>query len=242
MKTIGVIPSRFNSSRYPGKPLVDIFGKPMIYWVAKRVSTSTLLDEYIVATDDKRIYDVCDNFNIPVMMTSVEHVNGTERVSEVAERTDGDFYINIQGDEPLIEPENIDKIIQVIKNDSIDYVQAGVEISNLTDLVDNAVVKIAVGENGNILFFSRSPIPYPRTITEYKAYKCLGLYGFKKEFLIKFVNFGESPLEKIEGIEQLRVLENGFSVQLAVMDHDSISVDTPSDLKRIIAEYKESFS
>lgn len=241
-KIMGVIPARYESSRFPGKPLADICGKPMIYWVAKRVSQCTMLDTFCVATDDKRIYDTCTGFGFTAMMTKATHVNGTERVAEVADRTDGDIYINIQGDEPLIDPGSIDHMCrEFLATENAEFLQAGTEITDAKDLEDKTVVKMSVGKNGLVLYLSRACIPYPRIPNAYNPIKCLGLYGFSRQFLFDFVSMGESPLEKAEGIEQLRALENDRSIRFVMVNDDGKSVDTPEDLDKIVHQYAHCF-
>jgi len=241
-KVIAIIPARYRSSRFPGKALADIFGKPMVYWVYTRVAKSQLLDQCVVATDDKRIVEACEQYNIPVIMTSEEHVNGTERVAEVARMKDADIIINVQGDEPLITPETVDVVVKALQDDpTLEYVQAAKRIEQLTDLVDATVVKIAVAQDGRALYLSRSPIPYPRATHGYAAYKHIGVYGYRAKFLFEFVAMGESPLEKIEGIEQLRALEYGRVLKIVEVQHDTVSIDTPADLERIKKEYAHEF-
>jgi 3-deoxy-manno-octulosonate cytidylyltransferase (CMP-KDO synthetase) len=241
-KIMGVIPARYESSRFPGKPLADICGKPMIYWVARRVSQCKMLDTFCVATDDRRIYDTCAGFGYPVMMTKTTHVNGTERVAEIADRTDGDIYINIQGDEPLIDPESIDQMCrQFLATENAEFLQAGTEVTNPEDLHDITVVKMSVGKNGKVLYLSRACIPYPRIANAYKPIKCLGLYGFSRQFLMDFVAMGESPLERAEGIEQLRALENDHQIIYVSVKDEGRSVDTPEDIKRVVSDYADCF-
>jgi len=242
MKLIGVIPARYKSSRFPGKPLVDIFGKPMIYWVCKQVAKCEALKQFVVATDDQRVYGVCENYNLPVIMTSEKHINGTERVAEVARQLNADVFINVQGDEPMVSPATIDAVVNAFKDDAdLEYAQAAKAIDNPADLEDKTVVKIVKDRQGWALYLSRSPIPYPRSKNKFKAYKHIGVYGFKKQFLFDFVSAGESYLESIEGIEQLRALENGKKLKIVEVGHDTISVDTPEDLDKIIKGHRSFF-
>lgn len=240
-KILGVIPARYNSSRLPGKPLVDIYGKPMIFWVAKRVEASNLLT-YTVATDDERIAESCEQHNIPYVMTSEKCVNGTERVAEVAFQSDAEFFINIQGDEPLINPEAINAMMDVLtQEERVEFFQAVAPITDPAIVVDTSVVKVAVSEVGEALYFSRSPIPYPRAGGSDIYYRCLGLYLYSKKFLDLYGSMESTRLEKLEHIEQLRVLENKIRIQSVTVDDDGFSVDTPEDLRTLRSMDKELF-
>lgn len=242
MKFVGVIPSRYESSRFPGKALADIYGKPMIYWVYKNVIKSKYLEKCFIATDSSKISKACEYYKIPVVMTLDKHINGTERVAEVAGKIDSDIYINIQGDEPLISSEVVDAVINSFINyKTLEYAQAVKKITSLSDFVDTTVVKIAVDYRGYALYLSRSPIPYPRDSTNFKTYKHIGVYGYNKSFLMEYLRMGESPLEAIEGLEQLRALENGKRLKVVEVEQDTVSVDTPSDLKKIISAYGTRF-
>lgn len=230
-KIIGVIPARYQSTRLPGKPLLEIHGKPMIYWVAKRVEASNLTS-YYVATDDKRIADVCDKYNIPFIITSEHCVNGTERVAEVAQKTDANYYVNIQGDEPCINLEAINEIINSVTDfKSPDFIQAVSLINDPASVIDVTVVKVAISEKKEAIYFSRSPIPYPRKKIKDIYFRCLGLYLYSDEFLKRYASLAVSKLEQIEQIEQLRVLENNYRINVVNVSDDGISVDTPEDLE-----------
>jgi 3-deoxy-manno-octulosonate cytidylyltransferase (CMP-KDO synthetase) len=230
MKVMGVIPARYQSSRLPGKPLADIHGKPMIYWVAKRVEASCLTS-YCVATDDQRIADACVKYEIPFIMTSGDCVNGTERVAEVSRKTDADYYVNIQGDEPCLNPEAINQIVDSLQEDRYPkFVQAISPIQDNNHVTDSSVVKVAVSESQQALYFSRSPIPFPRNGEDIIYYRCMGLYLYSREFLQLYSGLAQSKLEGIEQIEQLRVLENNICINTVVVDDDGISIDTPDDL------------
>ena len=230
-KIMGVIPARYQSARLPGKPLINIHGKPMIYWVARRVAASALAS-YIVATDDPRIGDVCEEHDIPWIMTSDRWVNGTERVAEVASRSNAEYYVNIQGDEPLINPRAINILIDSINNiDNSHFVQAISPIINSDFITDTSIVKVAVSSFNEAIYFSRSQIPYPQGKQNNLFYRCLGLYMYNQSFLKNYSKLGASRLEQIESIEQLRVLENRIPIHTVIVDDDSFSVDTPEDLK-----------
>ena len=241
-KIIGVIPSRYKSTRFPGKPLVDIFGKPMIYWVARQVALSSELSGFMVATDDERIAKVCKDYGIKAVMTSEKHINGTERVEEIAKNGDADVYINIQGDEPMVSPVTIDMVASLFKRDAkIEYAQAAKKIEVPSEFNDDTVVKIAVSKDNYALYLSRSPIPYPRKQENFESYKHIGVYGYTADFLKQFVSWPESRLESIEGIEQLRALENGRKLRIVIVPDDTISIDTSADLRRLINEHETFF-
>lgn len=237
----GVIPARFASTRFPGKPLADLFGKPMIYWVARQVSQCKGLDSWTVATDSPQIAEVCAKFAIPVEMTSENHVNGTERIAELAAQESADVYINIQGDEPMISPAAIDKLARFFRDTpSAQYVQTGAVIQGEDEFYDDTVVKMVLNNQGRISYLSRAPIPFFRQKTANSAIppiKCLGLYGFSREMILRFAQLGESPLEHTEGIEQLRIIDQGECIDYLQIDEISVSVDTPEDLTRIHQEH-----
>lgn len=234
---IGVIPARYASTRFPGKPLADIFGKPMIQWVYENSKKSKLLNEIIIATDDKRIFDTVRNFGGKVVHTSKRHKSGTDRICEAVEKIKCDTVVNIQGDEPFINAENIDKAIEPMLNDSkINVSTIAVKIDNHADIRNPNKVKVVFDKNNFALYFSRSVIPYPRNESQY--YKHIGLYVYRKKFLLEFAKMKRTKLEICEELEQLRILENGYKIKVIEVKEDSISVDTPSDLKKIKIHYK----
>ena len=241
-KIIGVIPARYQSSRLPGKPLKDIHGKPMIYWVAKRVEASNL-DEYYVATDDIRIFDTCQKYLIPCIMTSSECTNGTERVAEVATKIKADYYVNIQGDEPCIDIGAINEFVNSLCSFShINFIQAVSKITNMKTIWDDSVVKVVISENKEVLYYSRLPVPYARNKDDMDNsihYRCLGLYLYSKDFLREYSLMKETKLECIEHIEQLRILENKVVINSVEVNDDGISVDTLNDLERVRDLYKD---
>ena len=241
-KIIGVIPARYQSSRLPGKPLKDIHGKPMIYWVAKRVEAS-ILTEYYVATDDDRIFDICQKYSIPCIMTSNKCINGTERVAEVATKIKADYYVNIQGDEPCIEIDAINEVvISLQKFDQVNFIQAVSKMTDQRAVIDDSVVKVAISENNKVLYYSRLPIPYSRgenNLNEATHYRCLGLYLYSSGFLSKYLLMNVTKLESTEHIEQLRVLENGIVINAVEVKDDGISVDTVNDLAKVRKRYSD---
>jgi 3-deoxy-manno-octulosonate cytidylyltransferase (CMP-KDO synthetase) len=236
MKVLGVIPARYQSTRLPGKPLLDIAGKPMIQWVYESAQTASLLNEVVVATDDQRIYDAVKGFNGKVVMTAATHPTGTDRLAEVARKYDADLIINIQGDEPLIRGEVIDSIVKpLVDEPSLPMSTAKVRLTEQTQIEEPSVVKVVVDENGYALYFSRSPIPFPRKPETAEYWKHVGLYGYRREFLLKYVELPQTKVELTESLEQLRVLSYGFKIKVIEVKQDSVGVDTPDDLERVRA-------
>lgn len=241
MKIIGVIPSRFGSTRFPGKPLALIAGKPLIQWVVEQCRKASCLSEVIVATDDERIQKVASSF-CEVAMTSPHHASGTDRVEEVLRKTDADAALNIQGDEPLIDPQVISAVAGLLSQSSAKMTTAATPIRNVEEYDNPNVVKVVMDVYGRALYFSRRTIPYMRELASQPAeeqlagfpfYKHLGIYGYHRETLKKWVRLPISSLERAEKLEQLRALENGISIAVAKVDHESIGVDTPEDVARV---------
>jgi 3-deoxy-manno-octulosonate cytidylyltransferase (CMP-KDO synthetase) len=234
---IGVIPARYASTRFPGKPLADIFGKPMLQWVYENSKKSKLINEIIIATDDKRILDAANKFGCRAVLTSKRHKSGTDRICEAVQKIKCDIVVNIQGDEPFINAENIDRAIEPMLNDSRVLVSTiAVKIDNTADIRNPNKVKVIFDKNNFALYFSRSIIPFERNRAQY--YKHIGLYVYRKKFLLEFAKMKRTKLEISEELEQLRILENGYKIKVVEVKEDSISVDTPSDLKKIKIHYK----
>lgn len=232
-KVIGMIPSRMNSTRFPGKALALILGKPMIYWVYKSASKVKMLDEIFVATSDKEIEECCKKYNIPCICNKTNETTAAQKIAIESDNLDGDIYINIQGDEPLIDPGAIESIIDTMLNDeSLEYVGLKSKITNEEEFYDRNVVKVVVDNNNFAMYFSRSAIPYE---FEYgNAYRVMGLYGYTKEFLKNFKNSEKSDLEKLEhGIEMLRVMEKGHKIKLIDTDYKSIGVDLKKHIEEV---------
>lgn len=240
MKFLGVIPARYLSSRLEGKPLKDICGHTMIEWVYKRCKKSNL-DDVIVATDDKRIFDEVINFGGKAIMTSVNHLNGTSRIAEVCEKIkDFDIIINIQGDEPLIEIDMINSLIKVFKEDkSLNMATLKHKINSEKEINDPNNVKVICDKNNFALYFSRAVIPYPRKDENLSYYKHIGIYAYKRDFVLKYVAMESTPLEKIESLEQLRVLENGYKIKVLETKNSAIGVDTEENLQEVIEYIKK---
>ncbi len=239
MKAIGVIPARYKSTRLPAKPLADILGKPMIQHVYENAKKARGLDSVVVATDDERIVAAVKAFGGAVVMTDPDHASGTDRVAEVAAGSDAALVVNIQGDEPLLDPAMIDECVQALK-DALE--QGDVGMSTMAKRVgedvfhDPSVVKLVRDARGRALYFSRSLIPYPRYRTSsFGVFEHIGLYAYTRECLERLSKLPPGELEEIEKLEQLRALENGISIQVAETKCESelVSVDTQEDLERV---------
>jgi 3-deoxy-manno-octulosonate cytidylyltransferase (CMP-KDO synthetase) len=235
LKVLGVIPARYSSTRFPGKALADINGKPMIQWCYESSLKSKLIDKLIVATDDKRIFNAVKKFGGEVVMTSKKHRSGTDRIAEAARKFKCDIVVNIQGDEPFIDYRTIDKAIDALKKDKSSQVSTvAKKITDKKEIRNPNNVKVVFDDDFNALYFSRSVIPFDRDgkgKTNY--YRHYGLYVYRKDYLLKITKLPESPLEKTEKLEQLRVLENGGKIKIVLTNIDSFSIDTPEDLKGI---------
>jgi 3-deoxy-manno-octulosonate cytidylyltransferase (CMP-KDO synthetase) len=239
MKIVGVVPARYASTRFPGKPLALIAGKPLIQHVVERCQQAGALSEVIVATDDTRIWEVAQNF-CRAEMTSPDHPSGSDRIAEVATRCQCDAVVNIQGDEPLIDPFVIDAVAQALEK--TDMSTAATLIRNPEEYDNPNVVKVVVNTAGHALYFSRRTVPYlreaaSRSVSEQLAafpfLKHLGIYGYRRQTLLRLVKFPVSPLEAAEKLEQLRALENGIDIGVVKVDYDSVGVDVPADVLRV---------
>ncbi len=239
MKIIGIIPARFGATRFPGKPIHLIAGKPLIQHVIERCQEAKLLSEVIVATDDTRIWEVAQNF-CRVEMTSPDHPSGTDRIAEVVERVKCDAAVNIQGDEPLLDPRVIDTVAQAL--DGAPMSTAATPILDASEYENANVVKVVVNAAGRALYFSRRTIPYVRDaahgsvveqLAAFPFLKHLGIYGYRRETLLRLVKFPVSPLEQAERLEQLRALEHGIEIAVARVNYNSVGVDVPEDVARV---------
>jgi 3-deoxy-manno-octulosonate cytidylyltransferase (CMP-KDO synthetase) len=239
MNIIGVIPARFASTRFPGKPLHLIAGKPLIQHVVERCQKAKSLTEIIVATDDTRIFEAAQDF-CRVEMTGPDHPSGTDRIAEVIERTKCDAAVNIQGDEPLIDPAVVDKVAAALVDAPMST--AATPVKNPADYDNPNVVKVVVNAAGRALYFSRRTIPYvrdaaSRSVAEQLAafpfLKHLGIYGYRRETLLRLVQYPVSPLENAEKLEQLRALDHGIDIAVVRVDYESIGVDVPEDVNRV---------
>lgn len=239
MRIIGVIPARYQSSRFPGKPIVDICGKPMIWHVYHQAKKVKAFDEVMVAADSNVIYDVCIKYGMEVLMTKDTHPTGTDRLGEVAQKTDADFYVNIQGDEPLIEPETIQAIIDYkMKHPEIEVINSMTALPDSEDVNEPSIVKVAAAQNGDMLYLSRSPIPKSKKDEKVCFKRHLGLYGLSKTALLFYSGAERGYLESIEDIEMLRFLENGYRIKTVEVNSNSIGVDLLEDIPKVEAVLK----
>ena len=235
MKIIAVIPARYNSTRFPGKPLAIINGKPMVWWVYNQAKKVDYFDNVYVATEDERIRKSCEDLGIDVIMTSANHLNGTERVSEVARLVKSDIYVTLQGDEPLVEPENINILIKsLIEDELIDCATLKTAYKNPVDVVNMTTPKVISDKNDDVILITRAAIPYPMNSLDFKYYKPTGQYAFRAKILELYAKLEPSSLEIIEGIELLRLIENGVKIKITDVISDTIAVDTTKDLVRVI--------
>jgi len=243
LKIVGIIPSRYASTRFPGKPLAYIKGKTMIQRVYEQAKQCHGLSAVFVATDDQRIMDEVESFGGDAIMTSSKHPSGTDRCFEVLEKIGKDKYdvvVNIQGDEPFIHPEQINKVIKSFENKNIHISTLAHKLTDKADLTNPGIVKIARKVSGEALYFSRSVIPFIRESKDedwtklYPFLKHIGIYAYRSDVLEKIVKLPASSLEKAESLEQLRWLENGYSVMVEITDKESYPVDTPEDLKKFL--------
>ncbi|MFZ0300238.1 MAG: 3-deoxy-manno-octulosonate cytidylyltransferase [Candidatus Sulfotelmatobacter sp.] len=238
MKTIAVIPARLASTRLPRKMLREIAGKPLVGWVYEAVRSSPLLSDVIIATDSDEILESCRKHGWKVQMTSATHRSGTERVHEISNSVTADVYVNVQGDEPLVRPEQIATLLQLMKDAAV---QVGTVMTPCSpgEIRNPNAVKVVTAPDGRALYFSRAPIPFDRDNTGPRYFKHLGLYAYRKATLDLFVSRPESALEKTERLEQLRFLENGIPIYVRETPYDSVGVDTEDDLQRVAETLKK---
>jgi len=243
MKAIGIIPARYGSTRFPGKALAPLAGKPMIQWVYERCQSTPVLSELVVATDDERIRSAVQAFGGRAAMTRADHPSGTDRLAEVvAPRPDVDIVVNIQGDEPLIEPESIERALApMVEDRTIPMSTLRVKIEEAQEIADPNVVKVVVDLKGFALYFSRLPIPHQAYSTKGGGvyWKHVGMYVYTRDFLLTYAGLPRTDLEQRERLEQLRVLEHGYRIACPETPFDSIGVDTPEDLARVEGVVRE---
>jgi len=242
MPAVVIIPARLASTRFPGKVLAPLQGKPLIQHVCERARLAALADHVLVATDSREVADAVASFGGEAVMTSPECASGTDRVAEAASRLDYDIIVNVQGDEPLIEPEIIDTAIRLLEDRRAAIGTIAAEITNPADIADPNVVKVVMDREGFALYFSRSPIPYHRErwkglgrleMQGARLHRHLGIYSFRREALFEFSGFAPSPLEETEKLEQLRALEHGMKIKVGLAARETLGVDTPEDLERV---------
>ena len=236
-KVLAVIPARHASSRFPGKPLAAIAGRPMIQHVVERVRRAGLVSKVVVATEDESIKKAVEAFGGEAILTRHDHRTGTDRVAEVATHMAAGIYINVQGDEPLIDPGTVDAVASaMLEDEAVHVATACAAILQAGDIMDPNIVKVVRDFDGNALYFSRAPIPWVRDRDESVAarhWKHLGIYGFRRDALLEFPTLPPGELEHLEQLEQLRWLENGFHIRVAETEYDAVSVDVPEDIERV---------
>lgn len=234
MKVIGVIPVRYSSKRFPGKALAIIKGKPLLQHVYENAKKSSILEDLIIATDDKQIYKTAVGFGAPVVITPREYHSGTDRVAHAVMDLDCEIVVNIQGDQPFLNPSIIDSVVTKLIADTSLFVTTPIYPLDSEGITNPNIVKVVIDSGGFALYFSRSPIPYVRNrMDNLQFYKHIGIYAYRKDFLDRFVRMSQGILEVTEGLEQLRVLENGYRIMTVEVLYDSPSVDTEEDLKRL---------
>ena len=247
MKKVIVIPARLDSSRLPKKVLLDLNGKTVLERVYEQCLKVKNIDEVYIATDSFEIKEVCETFTNQVIITKSTHQSGTDRIGEAISSIECDIVINVQGDEPFIEPSLIEALVNSFSNSDISMSSAMSKINNVKDLQNSNVVKVVVDTQNNALFFSRSMLPFPRDVKEisfsnevlekYQFFRHIGIYGYRKEFLLHYVNMEQSSLEKIEKLEQLRALENGFKIKMIETDSSLLGIDTREDYEEALKKY-----
>ena len=242
---VAIIPARYASTRFPGKPLVDIGGKPMVQLVCEQAAKAELVSRVLVATDDERIRSAVVGFGGEVVMTRSDHPSGTDRLAEIAESIQADLVVNVQGDEPLIDPLMIDQAIRPLLDD--ESIAMGTLMSRLEqeeDYLNPNVVKVVTDNQGFALYFSRSPIPHHRDVqfAPGSAFKHIGLYVYRRDFLLAYPELKETRLEQLEKLEQLRVLEHGYRIYVSETELESIGVDVPEDLAKVQAVIEKTSS
>ena len=253
MRVLAVIPARYGSTRFEGKPLADILGKPMIQHVYEGLSESKLIERVVVATDDRRIVEAVDSFRGNAVMTSPHHRTGTDRVAEVARRLRAEIVVNVQGDEPLLKGRIVDRAIRpLLTDDTLLMSTLVTRFQDPKDWLSPNTAKVVVDRKGYALYFSRAPIPFSRDLRmgqpgspsiapdesfPTEAFKHIGVYVFRRRFLFQYAKMSPTPLENLEKLEQLRVLEHGYRIKVAAVDYEPLCVDTPEDLERVIASF-----
>lgn len=233
-RIVAVIPARYASTRFHGKPLADLAGRPLIEHVYRRVTECRAIGTVIVATDDDRIRHVVEGFGGRVQMTNPAHVSGTDRVAEVSRGLDCELVVNVQGDEPLIEPDMIQEALAPFTDPAIQMGTLCRRIDDASDFTNPHVTKVVLDREGHALYFSRTPIPHHRDPgAPLEAWKHVGLYVYRRRFLLEFARMAPTPLERLEALEQLRAIEHGVRIAVVETRHNSIGVDTPEDLEKV---------
>src|SRR5882757_10096570 len=236
-RVVVVIPARYASTRLPGKPLVSLAGKPMVQRVYERAKQAQTVHRVVVATDDQRIIDAVRSFGGEARMTRADHRTGTERIAEVAAHEEGDVFVNVQGDEPLLDPNAIDVAVNSLLEEPVASISTvATPIKTPGDIMDPNVVKVVLDFDENAIYFSRAPIPWVRDTASkivVRHLKHLGLYVFQRDALLEYPTLPQGELERIEQLEQLRWMENGWKIRVAEVEHDAVSVDVPEDVEKV---------
>ena len=235
LKIVGIIPARYASTRFPGKPLVDICGRPMIWWVYRQLSLVSELSKVYVALDDERVAEVCRQYDIPFLLTRDDHATHLDRLAEFAERVSADFYININGDEPLMRPEYVRMLLppDEVDPEQFYFANAMTLIKDPVEVVDTARIKIATDVDGNALYMARTPIPYPKASGTFQYKKFVGIQCASRPALLFCGQVPRAELEGIEDIDEYRLLEHGKKIRFIMTDAETRSVDTPKDLEHV---------
>ncbi len=254
MSAVVIIPARYGSTRFPGKPLSILAGRPLIQHVYERAATASLADRVMVATDSERIRRAVESFGGDAVMTAPEHPSGTDRIAEAARGTDYDIIVNVQGDEPLIRGEMIDAVIGLLEDGRADMGTLAKRIEDPDEVFDPNVVKAVFDGEGFALYFSRAPVPFyrdefcgpgsresrpPESVQGLDLYKHLGIYSYRRDVLMRLTELPQSALERAERLEQLRALENGCRIKVGITGYETVGVDTPEDLARVEQRLRE---
>lgn len=231
MRIVAVIPARYGSSRFPGKPLVDLCGKPMIWWVFQQLKKVNNVDDTVVATDDERIVDVCHQYGMNVMLTSKDHNTPTSRLYEVSTRMEGDKFVFVGGDEPMINPQSIEQVVAVAREEDSFAVNAMTKIKTSPEVIDFTNIKVVVNTDNMLLYTSRSPLPFPKGGLDFEYMKFVGIGVFSRDALAFYNDTQKSDIERIEECDLLRFIERGKPVKMVYVETNNVSIDTPKDLE-----------
>ena len=242
LHAVAVVPARYDSQRFPGKVLADIGGSPLIRWVFERAAAAGRVDRTCVATDSDRVQAACRAFTDDVWLSKAAHASGTDRVAEVARAIDAEIFVNVQTDEPMMDPDLVDALIDLVDREGVDFASAVAPIHETSDFLDPNVVKVVCDSGGDALYFSRAPIPWPRGVNlsadepwppGLRAFKHIGIYAYRRDALLALAALPRSEAEEIESLEQLRVLDRGWKMRILEWPYEGIGVDTEQDLERL---------
>jgi 3-deoxy-manno-octulosonate cytidylyltransferase (CMP-KDO synthetase) len=242
LHAVVVVPARYDSQRFRGKVLAPIGGKPLIQWVYQRAARAQLVDRAWVATDSEQVRDACLAFTEDVWLSESEHASGTDRVAELAREVRAEIFVNVQTDEPMMDPELVDALIRLMEAENLDFASAVAPIRGMDDFLDPNVVKVVCDAAGDALYFSRAPIPWPRGSElapgapwpqDLRAWKHIGIYGYRREALLRLAEIPRSQSEITESLEQLRVLDQGWKMRILEWDYEGIGIDTEADLEKL---------